>query len=89
MKIVDTMKAVKIDILAPMTQPIHEAMNVNAVLRIPFTVGSLGKKYVNKPAFPPYPRWVPGSKDGVARLRAALRPHERGVGFRDSLNSSA
>jgi hypothetical protein len=40
-KIVETMKAVKIEIFAPITHPTYEAMKVMAVLSIPFTVGSL------------------------------------------------
>jgi hypothetical protein len=40
-KIVETTNAVKIEIFAPMTHPTYEAMKVMAVLRIPFTVGSL------------------------------------------------
>jgi len=40
-KIVETRKAVKIEIFAPITHPTYEATNVMAVFRIPFTVGSL------------------------------------------------
>ena len=65
-KIVDTMKAVKIEIFAPITHPIHDAMNVRAVLRIPFTVGSLGIGSVRVVAFSPYPPLYRASKDPVA-----------------------
>lgn len=43
-RIVERTKAVNSEILAPSHHPTPEKMNVKAVVRIPFTVGSLGQE---------------------------------------------
>ena len=71
MKIVDTTNAVKIEIFAPITHPIIDAMNVRAVLRIPFTVGSLERGNVTSLHFHRMPGGAPGSRT----LSGAVDPH--------------
>jgi len=71
MKIMETTNAVKIEIFAPIAQPIHEAMNVRPVLRIHFTVGSLERGSVKDPHFHRTP-------DGAAGARTSW-PCHRGL----------
>ena len=68
MKIVDTTNAVKIEIFAPITHPIIDAMNVRAVLRIPFTVGSLEQGSVTSLHFHRMPGEAPGSRTSFGPL---------------------